>query len=188
MSVVETQLSLSNMKQSTLNFAAAKRTASNSYAQVGKPKVSSIPKPQTSQPAPRATSKKRESSDDIDDYDDIVIRESSGEEIEDFKPSRVDAKDSSVEDKETLPRMTRLQTKKSLPSKPGKEKGSNVETTSQPFKTSNLKPEDLQKKVDANEIDNDPLPELDPSSKRWNKLHKAAKAKLGGVPGMFLVL
>jgi len=173
------------MKQSTLNFAAAKRTASNSYAQVGKPKLA-VPKPKTFQPI---STNKRD--DDIDDYDDVVIKESSSEEIEevesgDSKPSRVGSTDakaiSSIDSdvNETLTRKALLQTKKFQPSKPGKEKVSNVKTTSQPFKTLNLDPEDLQKKVDE-------LPELDPSDKRWNKLHKAAKAKLGGVPSSFLV-
>jgi len=173
------------MKQSTLNFAAAKRTASNSYAQVGKPKLTSSTTVPKSKTFTKATINKRESTDDdIDDYDDVVIKESSGEEIEevesvDSKLSKVDATDalkiSSVEDNETLTRKSRSQTKKSQPSKPGKEKGSNVETASQCFK-----PEDVQKKVEE-------LPELDPSDKRWNKLHKAAKVKLGGVPGLFRV-
>jgi len=167
-----------------LNFTAAKRTAS---LHDGKRKVST--KPKTSQPVTRVI-KKRES-EDIDEYDDIVLKDSSGEDIEEVEaePSRVNTNEvekeknnSSTDDSETPPRMTRLQTKKSLPSAPtksGKDKGS---TTPQPFKISNLKLEDLQKKVEAKTIEKDNLPELDPTSKRWNELHKAAKANLGGVP------
>jgi hypothetical protein len=189
---------MSNMKQSTLKFAAAKRTASNA----GKSKVVSsnaVPLPKTSRPVTKATSKKKESSeDDIDDYDDVVLKESSGEDIEEAEtvksqPSRDDAiyvskeEDvSNVEDNETLTQKSRSQTKKSLgTAKSGKEQGSN---TSQPFKTSNLKPEDLQKKVEANEVDTGALPELDPTSERWNELHRAAQAQLGGIPSTPLSL
>jgi hypothetical protein len=189
------------MKQSTLSFAAVKRTAS-----AGKPKVTSTPKPKTSLLVPRPTSKRKESSDEgIDEFDDIIFKDSSSEEIEEVgtdgsQPSKVDSTEvlkvkgiSKFEDDETLTRKTLSQTKKlPLPAttNPGKEKGSekgsDVETTPQPFKASNLKPEDMQKKVEANEIGSDTLPELDPSSERWNKLHKAAKAKLGGVPSTLL--
>ena len=187
------------MKQSTLTFAAAKRTASSN---IGKPNVSSTVafKPKTSRPVTKPTKQRESSEDEIDEYDDIVLKESSGEDIEgteavDSKPSvRVDAAEvldtssTSVDDTEPPIRKTRIQTKKSLPSAPPKarkEKSSNVETP-QPFKVSNLKTEDLQKKVEANTIESDILPELDPTSKRWIKLHKVAKAKLGGVPSMFL--
>jgi DNA polymerase delta subunit 4 len=165
------------MKQSTLSFAAVKRTAS-----AGKPKVTSTPKPKTSLLVPRPTSKRKESSDEgIDEFDDIIFKDSSSEEIEEVgsdrsQPSKVDSTEVLKTKKLPLPATTNPGKEK------GSEKGSDVETTPQPFKASNLKPEDLQKKVEANEIGSDTLPELDPSSERWNKLHKAAKAKLGGVP------
>lgn len=171
------------MKQSTLNFSAAKRTAST-----GKPKISSTPFVKHKAPPAKALIQKKESSeDDIDDYDDIVLRDSSSEEIEsvDSKASGDDAteisKEKLVSSGETLARTTRLRTKTSLPSvktKPGREQ---EEAASQPFKTLNHNPDDLQRK---DETVNDSLPELDPSSRKWNKLHSVAKAKLGGLPSM----
>jgi len=111
---------------------------------------------------------------------------SSGEEIEEvIKPTLERDKDiPSIEDNETLAPTTRSQTKKSLlpaTTELEQEKGSNAVTT-QPFKTSNLQPEDLQEKLEANTIDSESLPELDPTSEEWTKLHKAAYAQLGGIP------
>ena len=174
---------MSIMKQSTLNFSAAKRTAST-----GKPKVFSTPaiKPKASLPAKAPSQRKETSEDDIENYDDFVLRDTSSEEIEsDSKSSSVDAtevtKGKLSSSGETLARTTRSWTKTSLSSakKPGTEK---EEAASQPFRNLNpIEPEDLERNV---EITSDSLPELDPSSRKWNELHNIAKAKLGGPPSM----
>ncbi len=174
----------STMKQSTLSFAATKRTASSSN--IGKPKAS-IPsaRPLRSLRKPALDSNEEES----DKSDDVVLKESTEEEVvgEAIKDTRADL-DEKPEGglfvAEDIIRKTRSQIKKaaSLPTTKTKVKYSNTDTASpRPFKTNNLKPEDLQKKVEANDVDQQ-LPELDPASKKWNKQYGAAKAKMSGLP------
>jgi len=174
----------STMKQSTLSFTATKRTASSSN--IGKPKVL-VPsaKPLRSPRRPALESNEEES----DKSDDVLPKESSEEEVvggvmKDARADLHEKPEGGLFVAEDITRKTRSQIKKaaSLPTTKSKVKYSNADTASpRPFKTNNLKPEDLQKKVEANDVDQQ-LPELDPASKKWNKQYGAAKAKMSGLP------
>ncbi len=182
------------MKQSTLNFTAAKRTVSNINA--SKRKVSSsvslVPeKLKVAKSSKRLPSKKRDVSDEESDYDD---KESSEEGIvqtatveeKQKKGDLADPQDSGTRD----PQQTRSE-KKLEPSTTTKKWSSKVQDLetrrSLPFKESNVKPEVLQDKVNANDII-DQLPELDPSSKKWNKQYASARAKQGGLSASLCAL
>jgi hypothetical protein len=169
----------STMKQSTLSFTATKRTASSSN--IGKPKVS-IPSAKLlrSPRRPALDSNEEES----DKSDDVLLKESSEEEVVDARADLHEKPEGGLLVAEDITRKTRSQIRKaaSLPTAKTKVNYSNTDTASpRPFKTNNLKPEDLQKKVEANDVDQQ-LPELDPASKKWNKQYRAAKAKMGGLP------
>lgn len=170
------------MKQSTLSFAAAKRTASN--INVAKRKVSSsassaAEKAKAAKSSKRVPSKKRDLSDEESDDDDVVSKDSNEEGVVQTEQTKL----SIPEDSGTHgPQQTRSDLEKSVPSTTTKKKSAKVQDLetrrSLPFKESNLTPEVLQDKINANDIDQ--LPELDPSNKKWNKQYAAARAKQGG--------
>lgn len=176
------------MKQSTLNFAATKRTASSST--FGKPKAS-YPTAKPLRSPRKSESEKLDSNDEQSDrYDDNVLKESREEEvavevIKDTPDSRTNLEvkpevDSSSAE-ETM-RKTRSQIKmaSSLPATKSTKVQDPDSPSPRPFKTNNLKPEDHQKKVEVTDVHH--LSELDPTSRKWNKQYAAAKAKMGGFP------
>ena len=187
------------MPQSTLNFAASKRTASASN--IGKSKVSAF----TTKPLGRTDGKvlaaTTESGVEEDDkYDDIEQISSSEEDEDDDDVEEADditsarytdsdkKDDSSVGTPTVIARTTRSKTRNTvtLVKKPSESKQKAKNATSSPgmLKPSNLKAEDLAKKVEATAADGvmtEP-PALVIKDKKWNKQYGAAKAKMGGLP------
>jgi len=173
------------MKQSTLSFTAAKRTASN--VNVAKRKVSAssaAEKAKAAKSSKKLPSKKRDVSDEESNNDDAVSKESNEEGVSQTSNSEEKQTKLSIpEDGGTHdPPQTRSVTEKAVPSttmKRGSAKVQDLETRrSLPFRESSLTPEVLQNKINANDIDQ--LPELDLSNKKWNKQYAAARAKQGG--------
>ncbi|KAF9530337.1 DNA polymerase delta, subunit 4-domain-containing protein [Crepidotus variabilis] len=194
------------MLQSQLNFSASKRTSSTSgitKSKVVKPALASKVPPRSPRKLKRRTSSGDEETDDYDDIETPEISEEEVDEIKDISPP-VEEKEREtktvelplVEEVQSVTPKTRSQTKKassSTSSSAAKKNATKVKDVSStnasplPFKPSNLKPEDLAKKVEANalkENDVDQVPELDPKSAKWNKEYGAAKAKMGHVPAI----
>ena len=164
------------LKQGTLSFSTVKRVGSSNATSKSK----SL-KPTKPVPAPKSGSSVDNSS--ADDFDDVDVYLSEGEEDEIQDPPDSDATDH----KEPTSLRTRAQAvKPTAVKKSAQEQKAVASATAKlgavPLKASKARPDDIPKTVSADE-----KPELNVKDRKWNKHYAEVKGKMGHLPPGVLI-